>query len=369
MGCKAHFAANSACYWQEMQRRRPPEAAVAQAVRGYAEHPKGTTMKTRIRAGLLAFCALTAAFPSVMAQGADYPNKAITMIVPFTPGGGTDIMARLVADKLGRALGQPVVVDNKAGAGGTIGTELAARAEPNGYTLMMGSVSTISINPSLYKKLAINPLKDLAPIGLFASTPSVIAVPNSLPVNSVQDLITYAKANPGKVNFGSAGNGTSHHLAGELFKQQAGVDAQHIPYKGSAPALMGLMRGDVQILIANMPSLKPAIDNKQIKPIALTSLERSPQFPDYSTANESGLPGFEVIVWYGIFAPAGTPEQIVNKLNAELRKITAMADVRKKLNDQGADPINSTPREFAQRIQKDYEIWKKVVDSSGAKAD
>ncbi len=326
-------------------------------------------MKTRIRAGLLAYCALTAAFPSAMAQGADYPNKAITMIVPFTPGGGTDIMARLVAEKLSRALGQPVVVDNKAGAGGTIGTELAARAEPNGYTLMMGSVSTISINPSLYKKLAINPLKDLAPIGLFASTPSVIAVPNSLPVNSVQDLITYAKANPGKVNFGSAGNGTSHHLAGELFKQQAGVDAQHIPYKGSAPALMGLMRGDVQILIANMPSLKPAIDNKQIKPIALTSLERSPQFPEYSTANESGLPGFEVIVWYGIFAPAGTPEQIVNKLNAELRKITAMADVRKRLNDQGADPINSTPREFAQRIQKDYEIWKKVVDSSGAKAD
>jgi len=291
------------------------------------------------------------------------------MIVPFTPGGGTDIMARLVADKLGRGLGQPVVVENKAGAGGTIGTELAARSEPNGYTLMMGSVSTISINPSLYKKLNINPIKDLAPIGLFASTPSVIAVPNNLPVNTLQELIAYAKTNPGKVNFGSAGSGTSHHLAGELFKQQAGVDAQHVPYKGSAPALLGLMRGDVQFLIANMPSLKPAIDGKQIKPLALTSLERSAQFPDYKTANESVLPGFEVIVWYGIFAPAGTPEAIINRLNGELRKITAMPDVRKRLTEEGADAINSSPREFANRIQKDYEIWKKVVDSSGAKAD
>ena len=322
-------------------------------------------MKTQMMVILMACCTL----PSVLAQGADYPVRPITMIVPFTPGGGTDIMARLVADKLGRGLGQPVVVENKAGAGGTIGTELAARSEPNGYTLMMGSVSTISINPSLYKKLNINPIKDLAPIGLFASTPSVIAVPNNLPVNTLQELIAYAKTNPGKVNFGSAGSGTSHHLAGELFKQQAGVDAQHVPYKGSAPALLGLMRGDVQFLIANMPSLKPAIDGKQIKPLALTSLERSAQFPDYKTANESGLPGFEVIVWYGIFAPAGTPEAIINRLNGELRKITAMPDVRKKLTEEGADAINSSPREFAQRIQKDYETWKKVVDSSGAKAD
>ncbi len=322
-------------------------------------------MKTQMMVILMACCTL----PSVLAQGADYPVRPITMIVPFTPGGGTDIMARLVADKLGRGLGQPVVVENKAGAGGTIGTELAARSEPNGYTLMMGSVSTISINPSLYKKLNINPIKDLAPIGLFASTPSVIAVPNNLPVNTLQELIAYAKANPGKVNFGSAGSGTSHHLAGELFKQQAGVDAQHVPYKGSAPALLGLMRGDVQFLIANMPSLKPAIDGKQIKPLALTSLERSAQFPDYKTANESGLPGFEVIVWYGIFAPAGTPEAIINRLNGELRKITAMPDVRKRLTEEGADAINSSPREFAQRIQKDYETWKKVVDSSGAKAD
>ena len=185
-------------------------------------------MKIRLFFGLISYF-LTIQIATAQAQ--DYPVKPITMIVPFTPGGGTDIMARLVADKLGRALGQSILVDNRAGAGGTIGTELAARAEPNGYTLMMGSVSTISINPSLYKKLSINPIKDLAPVGLFASTPSVIAVPNSLPVNNLEELITYAKANPGKINFGSAGSGTSHHLAGELFKQQAGIEAQHIPYK------------------------------------------------------------------------------------------------------------------------------------------
>jgi tripartite-type tricarboxylate transporter receptor subunit TctC len=325
------------------------------------------TMLARFLSVALAACVLAS---PAQAQKADtYPSRPITLIVPFTPGGGTDIMARMVADKLSRALGQPVLVDNRPGAGGTIGTEQAARAEPNGYTLMMGSVSTISINPSLYKKLAINPLKDLAPVGLVASTPSLLAVPVTLPVNSVQELIAYAKANPGKVNFGSAGNGTSHHLSGELFKQQAGIDAQHIPYKGSAPALLGLIRGDVQFMIANVPSMKGALDGKQIKGLALTSLDRSAQFPEYKTVNESGLPGFEVIVWYGIFAPAGTPEPIINRLNAELRAITAMPDVRKKLTEEGAEPLNATPREFAQRIQKDYEVWKKVVDSSGAKID
>ena len=307
----------------------------------------------------------------------DYPNKPIRFVIPFPAGGSTDNIARPLQNELLNTAKWNVLIDNKAGAGGNIAAEIVAKAPPDGYTWLMASVGTHGINLPLYTqgggKLPYDPIKDFTPISLVAELPNVLvlnpefAAKNN--INSVNDLIAYARANPGKVNMASSGNGTSIHLAGELFKQQAGVDAQHIPYKGSAPALMGLMRGDVQILIANMPSLKPAIDNKQIKPIALTSLERSPQFPDYSTANESGLPGFEVIVWYGIFAPAGTPEQIVNKLNAELRKITAMADVRKKLNDQGADPINSTPREFAQRIQKDYEIWKKVVDSSGAKAD
>jgi tripartite-type tricarboxylate transporter receptor subunit TctC len=326
-------------------------------------------MRRRFLVGLAAALVAAALAAAHAVAADDYPSRAITLIVPFTPGGGTDIMARLVAGKLGQALGKPVVVENKPGAGGTIGTNLAARAEPNGYTLMMGSVSTISINPSLYRNLSTNPLRDLAPVALLASTPSVLAVPNSLPVESVQDLIALARRKPGSVNFGSAGVGTSHHLAGELFRMQAGVEATHVPYNGSAPALMGLIRNDVQILIANIPSLRPAIEAKQIRALAVTSLARSPQFPELPTVSESGLPGFEVIVWYGLFAPSGTPAAVVERLNAEVRRITAMADVQKKLLDEGADPASATPQEFAQRIQRDYEKWRKVIERAGVKAE
>jgi tripartite-type tricarboxylate transporter receptor subunit TctC len=322
------------------------------------------TLLAPLLAGALACCA---SGPGTAAE--EYPARPITLIVPFTPGGGTDIMGRMIAEKLGQSLGKPVVVSNKPGAGGTIGTEMAARAEPDGYTLMIGSVSTISINPSLYKNLATNPLRDLAPVSPVASTPSILAVPNDLPVASVQDLIAFARKSPGGINFGSAGNGTSHHLAGELFKMQAGIEATHVPYSGSAPALMGLTRGDVQILIANAPSLLPAIEGKRIKPLAITSLERSSQFPDYRTVSESGLPGFEVIVWYGLFAPGGTPAAVVDRLNAEIRRITALPDVQKRLLAEGAEPMNSSPKEFADRIRSDYEKWKLVVDASGAKSE
>lgn len=321
-------------------------------------------MKRKLLIGLLACCA-----SAVVTAADDYPTKTITLIVPFTPGGGTDIMGRMVAEKLSQSLGKPVVVSNRPGAGGTIGTDLAARAEPDGYTLMIGSVSTISINPSLYKKLATNPLRDLAPVSPVASTPSILAVPKDLPVASVQDLIALARKNPGSMNFGSAGQGTSHHLAGELFKMQAGIEATHVPYSGSAPALMGLTRGDVQILIANAPSLLPAIEGGRIKPLAITSLERSAQFPDYKTVSESGLKGFEVIVWYGLFAPAGTPAPVVDRLNNEIRKITALPDVQKRLLAEGAEPMASSPQEFAARIQSDYEKWNKVVEASGAKIE
>lgn len=321
-------------------------------------------MKRKLLIGLLACCA-----SAVVTAADDYPTKTITLIVPFTPGGGTDIMGRMVAEKLSQSLGKPVVVSNRPGAGGTIGTDLAARAEPDGYTLMIGSVSTISINPSLYKKLATNPLRDLAPVSPVASTPSILAVPKDLPVASVQDLIALARKNPGSMNFGSAGQGTSHHLAGELFKMQAGIEATHVPYSGSAPALMGLTRGDVQILIANAPSLLPAIEGRRIKPLAITSLERSTQFPDYKTVSESGLKGFEVIVWYGLFAPAGTPAPVVDRLNTEIRKITALPDVQKRLLAEGAEPMASSPQEFAARIQSDYEKWNKVVEASGAKIE
>jgi tripartite-type tricarboxylate transporter receptor subunit TctC len=306
---------------------------------------------------------------AVYAATDDYPSRPIKMIVPFTPGGGTDIMARLIAAKLSQSLGKPMIVENKPGSGGVIGTDMAARAEPDGYTLIMGSVSTISINPSLYKNLATNPLNDLVPVTAVASTPSVLAVPNSLSVASVQDLIALAKKNPASVNFGSAGHGTSHHLAGELFKMQTGTQATHVPYKGSSPALTGLIRGDVQFLIANIPSLQAAIEAKQIKGLAVTSLKRSPQFPELPTVSESGLSGFEVIIWYGVFAPKGTPAPIINKLNAEIRKVVAMPDMQKRLIADGAEPMSSSPQEFAQMIRSDYEKWKKVIDASGAKVD
>ena len=299
----------------------------------------------------------------------EYPSKSITMIVPFTPGGGTDIMARLIAKNLSESLGKPVLVENKPGAGGIVGTDLAAHAAPDGYTLMLGSVSTISINPSLYKNLTTDPLTELSPVAPFASTPSLLVVPLDLPVSSVQELIAYAKKQPEGVNFASAGSGTSHHLSGELFKSQAGIKATHIPYKGSAPAPLGVIRGDAQFMIANVTSLTSAIEGRQVKAIAITSLERSPELPQYKTVAESGLPGFEVIIWYGVFAPAKTPAAIINRLNAAITSIATLPEVRKVLRAEGAVPMTSSPEEFAARIQSDYRKWKTVVDASGAKAD
>lgn len=278
-------------------------------------------------------------------------------------------MARLIAKNLSESLGKPVLVENKPGAGGIVGTDLAAHAAPDGYTLMLGSVSTISINPSLYKNLTTDPLTELSPVAPFASTPSLLVVPLDLPVSSVQELIAYAKKQPEGVNFASAGSGTSHHLSGELFKSQAGIKATHIPYKGSAPALLGVIRGDAQFMIANVPSLTAAIEGRQVKAIAITSLERSPELPQYKTVAESGLPGFEVIIWYGVFAPAKTPAAIINRLNAAITSIATLPEVRKVLRAEGAVPMTSSPEEFAARIQSDYRKWKTVVDASGAKAD
>jgi len=296
---------------------------------------------------------------------AQYPSKPVTMVVPFTPGGGTDFMARIYSERLSKALGVQLLVENRPGAGGTIGTEHAGRAAPDGYTLLMGSVSTISINPSLYRNLQSNPMKDLAPVSLVASTPSIVAVPVALPVDSMQALIALAKQKPGSLNFGSAGTGTSHHLSGELLKLQAGLDMTHVPYKGTAPALTGLIRGDVQILIANIPALAPALQAKTVKPIAITSPRRSPQMPELRTVAESGLPGFEVSVWYGIFAPAGTPEAVIGRLNAEIRKVAEMPDVQQHMLKEGADAVASSPGELRARMQADYEKWGDIVRRAG----
>jgi len=299
----------------------------------------------------------------------NYPVRPITIVVPFTPGGGTDFMARVYADQLTKLLGQPVLVDNRPGAGGTLGTDYVARAEPNGYTLLMGSVSTISINPSMYKTMVSNPLKDFSPISLVGTTPSIITVPVAFPAENLQQLIALAKAKPNSVNFGSAGVGTSHHLAGELLKTQANIDIVHIPYKGSSDALTGLIRGDVQILIANIPSLAPAIESKQIKPLAVTSNARTALLPKLPTAIESGLNDFSINIWYAIFAPANTPSFVIQRLNQAIRTVSEMQDVKQKLSGDGAEAISSSPQELRLRMNSDFDKWAEIVKKSRARVD
>jgi tripartite-type tricarboxylate transporter receptor subunit TctC len=321
---------------------------------------------------LRAICATLAAASAAPAFGAaaeSYPSRPIRLIIPFPPGGGTDIMGRTLAAKLGSSFGVQVIADNRGGAGGIIGTETAVKATPDGYTLMIGSVSTISINPSLYKKLPFDPVKDLAPISLMASTPSALVVTTSLPVDSAKALIALAKSKPGHLTFASAGSGTSHHLGGELLKLTTGIDIVHVPYKGTAPAVTDLVSGQVSMMIANIPSVMPMIKAGRVKALAVTSLQRSPQLPELPTVAESGVPGFEVIVWYGVFAPAATPPALISRLNTEVRKIVAMPDVKERLAGEGAEAIGSTPQEFSKRIKDDLEKWAKVVKNSGARAD
>jgi tripartite-type tricarboxylate transporter receptor subunit TctC len=298
-----------------------------------------------------------------------YPTRPIRLIVPFPPGGGTDIMGRLVGNHLTERLRVQTVVDNRGGAGGIIGTELAAKANPDGYTLLIGSVSTISINPSLYAKLPFDTVKDLAPVSLIASTPSVLVVPANLSARSVKELIALAKAKPGQLNFASAGSGTSHHLGGELFKVAAGIDIVHVPYKGTAPAVTDLVSGQVALMIANMPSVLPMIKAGRLRPLAVTSLKRSTLMSELPTVAESGVPDFEVIVWYGVLAPAATPKAIVAKLNEDLKQMAGLTEVKERLAAQGAEAISSTPEEFARKVRADKEKWAKVVRLSGARPE
>lgn len=295
------------------------------------------------------------------ANSQSYPVKPISLIVPFPTGGGTDFVTRIFAEKLSKNLGVPVTLDNRAGAGGMIGTEFVSRSEPNGYTFVIGSISTICINASIYTNQKFNPIKDLLPISLIATTPSIIAVPFNFPADSLHQLLALIKSKPNYYNFGSAGSGSSHHLAGELLNRTGSIDLLHVPFKGTSPALIALIRGDVHVLISNIPSLMPGIKNKQIKPLAVTSLKRSHLLPDLPTANESGLPGFNVTIWYGIFAPLGTPESIISLINSEIKKITEMDDVKNRLSIEGAESMGSSQQELKARILSDFELWNDIV--------
>ena len=311
---------------------------------------------------------LFAAMP-LLATGQSYPSRPIRLVVPFPAGGTTDLLARAMAQKLSEALGQQVVVDNRPGAGGNIGSDIVAKSAPDGYTLLMGTVGTHAINVSLYAKMPYDAVKDFVPIVLVAGVPNVLVVNPALPVKTVADLIKLAKDQPGSINFASSGNGTSIHLSGELFKSLTGVQMAHIPYKGSAPALTDLIGGQVQIMFDNLPSALPHIKAGKLRAIAVTSTKRAPALPDLPTIAESGIPGFEASSWFGMLAPAGTPREIVLRINAEVNKALQAGDMKEKLLAQGAEAVGNSPEFFVEYIRSETTKWAKVVKDSGAKVD
>jgi tripartite-type tricarboxylate transporter receptor subunit TctC len=317
----------------------------------------------RFAAALALACGIAA-----QAHAQAWPSKPVRYVVPFPPGGATDILARSIADKLGPALGQPVIVENRAGAAGNLGTELVAKAAPDGYTILMVTVAQ-SISESLYAKLGYNLMRDLAPVILVARVPNVMVVHPSVPARSVKEFVAYAKANPGKINFASSGSGTSIHMSGELFKLLTGVDIVHIPYKGSAAALTDLIGGQVSIMFDNLPPSMSHIRSGKLRALAITTTTRYPALPDLPTMIEAGVPGYESSSWFGIMVPAGTSKDVVARLNAEARKIMAMADVRERFDQQGAVASPGTPQDFDKFIRAEIAKWAKVVKASGAKVD
>jgi tripartite-type tricarboxylate transporter receptor subunit TctC len=314
--------------------------------------------------------ALGMAFAALPAGAAsDYPSRPIHLIVPFPPGGGADILARTVTPRLEKSLGQPIVVENRPGAGGNVGAEYVARAAPDGYTLLYGTNGTHGINASLYRNLRFDPIKDFIPVSRMTTIAAMLIVNPNFPPTTVEELIRYAKANPGKVNFASAGNGTTSHLAGELFKTMAGIDIVHVPYRGGALAVTDLMGGQVQMMIDVMPNALPLARDGRARGIAVSTATRYPGAPEYPTIAESGLPGFEASAWDGIFVPAGTPAPIVARLNAVIREAVEDPQIAEALKARGAQPMPNSPEAFARHIAESSEKWARAVRASGAKID
>ena len=317
---------------------------------------------------LLAGVALAAAALCTPAQAQGYPSKPVNIVVPFAPGGATDIMTRLLAERLSKRLGQPVIVENKPGAGTMIASEYVAKAPADGHTVLMAA-SSLGIAPSLYSKVNYDPVKSFAPISLVASVVHVLEVHPSVPVKSVGELITWLKANPGKANYGSVGAGNSTHLESELFNTMAGVKMVHVPYKGSAPALTDLVGGSLQVMFDAWASSGPFVKDGKTRLLAVTTAQRSRILPDVPTVAESGLPGYEAMPWLGLLAPAGTPDAVVRKFHDELIEVLKEQPVQEKFHSLGLDIIGNTPQEFAEFIKKDITKWAKVIQETGAKAN
>ena len=302
------------------------------------------------------------------AHAQNYPTKPIRMVIGFPPGGAADILGRIAAQRLTEALGQQVVVDNRGGAGGSIAAEIAAKSVPDGYTVHFTSLPHV-INPHLYRKVGYDAVRGFAPIAQFVSVSLVLVVHPSLPVKSVRELIAVAKAKPGDLNYASAGSGSSGHLAMELLKTMAGINLTHIPYKGTGPLLNDVLAGQVPVTIASSVGLVPHIKAGKLRGLGVTSASRSAAVPDLPTIAEAGVPGYDVTQWFGLLAPAGTPAAIVSRLNSEVNRMLAAAEVKEMLAARGADPVGGTPAEFAALIRKDFSKWAKVVKDSGARVD
>ncbi|SHH37735.1 Bug family tripartite tricarboxylate transporter substrate binding protein [Pollutimonas bauzanensis] len=309
---------------------------------------------------------LAAGMPS---SAEDFPNRPIRLIVPFPPGGGTDILARPLAQELSKRLGQPVVVENKAGAGGSIGTEAAARAAPDGYTLVLGTVGTHAINQSLYSKLSYDAVRDFDAITLVANTPNILVVHPKVSSRSVQELVAIAKARPGDLNYASPGNGTPPHLAAEMFKKMAGISITHIPYKGTGPALTDLLAGTVQMMIANAPAVLPYVGSGKLIALASTSETRPAILPDLPTLNESGLAGYEADTWYGLFTAKGTPKDIIDKLNTDIVAVLKSDRIRDFFAKQGAEVIANSPEDAAKKVRSDVQKWHAMIQDLNIRLD
>ena len=313
---------------------------------------------------LLGFAAAVLAAFSALAADDDYPNRAVKIVVPFAPGGSTDVVARILADKLQGELKRPFVVENRPGAGGNIGADVVAKSNPDGYTLLMGTTGVLAINNYLYKEMPFDPQRDFAPVSYTSLITNILVVNADVPAKSVQELVALAKAKPGELTFASSGAGSSTHLSAELFKSMTGTNIVHVPYKGSSQAITDLMSGQVTMLVDNAPSSLPFVQQGKLRALGVTSLKRMPSLPDVPTIDEAGVKGYESLSWSGIVAPAATPKPVIAKLNAAIERILAMPDVRKRFSDLGVEAVGGPPEAFSRHIRAESEKWGRVVKTA-----